>query len=290
MNVTELLPEKHKIEMQKVLNVLPIAGQLKNILGKLVCKDGSTKYISWSLLWDNATRVIYVNGRDKTLQVKNAKETEAKRIADELQIRTAIFDKEEQKRNNIGYELHENVGQIIATVKMYLDQYEKNGSKEVLIASKDLLSICIDELRAITYLNSIPKFHDVGFTNAIEILMQLQLKKQTVVHGLNMAIDEATISDMDRINIYRLVQLWLSHIANKATLASVVVDIIAHGDLLKIRIIDEVKDIVNITEDLNTNLLPLKERLNIIGGTMDTLTSADNKCFTLFIALKREIV
>jgi PAS domain S-box-containing protein len=288
LNALDLMPEKDKPHMQALLNTVRVEGQLKNVLGKLVCKDGSIKYISWGLKWDAVAELIYVNGRDKTQVVMEARALEAKRIADEQQQRHLIYNTEEQKRHGISYELHENVGQLIATVKMYLHQYEKSGAAAILDESKNLLATCIDELRAITYINAIPKFEDVGFANAIEILMQLQFKKQEVVLALQLAVNEAAISDFNRINIFRLLQLWFSHIVNRGELVSVIVDVLEDGDLLTLQITDEVKFPLNYTDYLSPDLMPIKERLNIIGGTMHMKPSADNKCFTITFSLKKE--
>lgn len=287
INAIDLVPEKNKLQMKAVLDTVSAEGQLKNVLGKFVCKDGSIKYISWSFQWDATASLIYVNGRDKTLEVLKAKEVEAMRVANELQTKEAIFEDEEQKRNSVSYELHENVGQVIATLKLYLEQYEKNGSKEILQASKELLSVCINELRAITYINSTPDFNAVGFTNAIEILMQLQFKKQDIVHALQMAIDDATINDHNRINIYRLMQLWLGHIVTKEGLISVLVSITDDDSYLSIQIVHEVSVAIKHTDYLSQDLLPVKERLNVIGGIMRLDPSDDNKCFTITFLLKK---
>ena len=66
INATDLVPEKDKQLLQAALQTVRAEGELKNVMGKLVCKDGSIKYISWNLHWDAASELIYVNGRDKT--------------------------------------------------------------------------------------------------------------------------------------------------------------------------------------------------------------------------------
>ncbi len=287
INALDLAPKKTKEYIRQLLLSLPVVGKVENMLSKIICKDDTIKYISWSFQWDAKTELIYVNGRDKTDQVKQTRAAEAKRIADEQQTRHLIFEVEEQKRNSISYELHENVGQIVATAKVYIDRYEKTGSKLLLQECKKLLSICIEELRVITYTNSMPDFNNVGFTNAIEILMQLQFKKLDVVHALHMAIDDATIGDSNKINIYRLVQLWLGHIATRDGLASVLATITCNTDRLLLQITDEVTTPTNYTDYLSPDLMPIKERLNVIGGSMTLQPSDDNQCFTITFLLKK---
>lgn len=285
----DVAPKESRDNIRQLLLNMPQFGKVENIVGKIICKDGSVKYISWSFQWDPASRLIYVNGRDKTQQVKDTRALEARRIAEEQQKKHLIFEVEEQKRHTIGYELHENVGQIIATIKMYLDSYDKSANDRTLQKSKDLLAVCIDELRTITYINSIPNFKEVGFANAIEILMQLHFKKQTIVHALDIAVDEATISEINRINIYRLIQLWLSHIAQREGLLSVLIRINATEDELTLQITDEVSKAQNYTDYLSPDLMPIKERLNIIGGYMALKPSADSKCFTITFSLKKDV-
>jgi PAS domain S-box-containing protein len=289
VNALDLAPKKTKDFIKQLLLDMPVVGRVENMIGKIICKDDTVKYISWSFQWDANSELIYVNGRDKTQQVKDTRALEAMRIAEEQQKRHLIFEVEEQKRHTIGYELHENVGQIIATVKMYLDSYDKTANDRTLQESKDLLTVCIDELRTITYINSIPNFSEVGFANAIEILMQLHFKKQTIVHALDIAIDEAAISEINRINIYRLIQLWLSHIAQREGLLSVLIRLDATEDELTLQITDEVSKAQNYTDYLSPDLMPIKERLNIIGGTMALKPSADSKCFAITFLLKKDV-
>lgn len=288
VNALDLAPKKTKEYIRQLLLSLPKVGKVENMLGKIICKDGSVKYISWSFKWDEVAELIYVNGRDKTQEVKKAREAEAKRIAEELEKRHLIFKAEDQKLNNISYELHENVGQIIATVKMYLESYEKTNADAILQEAKSMLTLCINELRAITYINSTPRFDEVGFANAIEILMQLQFKKQEVVHAVKMLVNDKTISERNKINIYRLLQLWLNHIITRESLASVVVEITEQEDMLIMEITDEVKFPMSYTDYLSPDLMPIKERLNIIGGSMTLQPCSANKCFTIKFMLKKE--
>jgi len=158
-----------------------------------------------------------------------------------------------------------------------------------LQVSKELLLDCIGELKAISYINSTPNFSEIGFTNAIEILMQLQFKKQAIVHALDVAIDEVLISNHNRINIYRLLQLWLGYIVTKQSLISVLVAIKDDDNNLLLQITDEVsKAAADNTNYTSPHLLSIKERLNVIGATMQLQSSDEGRCFTITFLIKKQ--
>jgi PAS domain S-box-containing protein len=287
MTALDIAPSHLKNNMKGILDKAKQQGAVKNIIGKIICKDATKKYISWSLQWDEATKLMYVNGQDVTEEIEGAKRIEQQRVLAERQIKQSLFDAEEQKRNDIGFELHENVGQLLATAKLYLELFEKGASKSILHESKSLLSMCIEELRNITYLNALPKFNEIGLKGALEMLLQIQLKKKEIVYGLNFMIDDAMISSDNSINIYRIIQLWLGHVTTKSSVESIVIDICADEANLFLKIINESMQNIDLTYHVSAALVPIKERLSIINGSVIVQPSEDNNSYILTAELKR---
>lgn len=104
---------------------------------------------------------------------------------------------------------------------------------------------------------------------------------------MEIQVNETYIVDSNKVNIYRLVQLWIGHIIQRRVLVSVLVIISEIDDFQILQITDEVDEAQTYTDYLSHNLMPIKERLNLIGGTWTLQQSMDNKCFTITFSLKK---
>lgn len=284
MNALDCAPENVRGEMQHMLHEAIAKGEISHVIGKMLCKDRSIKYISWSLHWNDKTKLMYINGQDVTENVLISKKLEQQRLQLEKQAKQTIFDTEEKKRSDISYELHENIGQIIATAKMYLDLYEKGGSDFALAESKNMLALCIDDLRSITYLNTIPKLEEIGLKNALELLLHIQLKKRVILFALYFLTEEKNISKSNCTSIYRIVQIWLADVYLRKNIIHFTVTIAMENSLTKLKIVDE-NSTAFLQDNLEVMILNIKERLNIDDNAISLMLSSSKKSCVLEVLL-----
>lgn len=284
-NVFSLLTETEKIAMKALFQEVMRVGEVQNVLGKGVCKDGTVKHVSRSFRWNEKTRLIYVNVRDVTETVKAAEKLAQQQQINEQNIKKELIKNLEIKRNKIAYELHENVAQQIASAKMYLDLYEKGATKEVFHQVKSLMVSSIEVLKHITYQNNLPNFNEVGLASALEVLLNTEFMQTDVVHALTFSVDEAIIRQENSLVIYRVLQYLFHFDIAKTDIVSVLIEINADDTKLYLSIINEIKATSSYKAHINSNLAAIKERLSIYNGTFQLSPLEDEKSIKMIITL-----
>jgi len=165
-----------------------------------------------------------------TLQdVSNLKELEEQLMSEKLErqkeISETVIRVQEKERSRIGHELHDNVNQILSTVKLFVEMLSPASADEKEIRQKSLeyLGSAIEEIRKLSKELVVP-----------------QLKKERLVDSIRSLVEDINISGvMDirfthdqenellssgrKVTIFRIVQEQLKNILkySKATQAQV---------------------------------------------------------------------
>lgn len=132
----------------------------------------------------------------------------------ELKSTLKLMEIKEITKQKIAYELHDRLGVMLATVKLYVGveegKLENKNSKNNLGKSIDLLQKSIDEVRAISSELASPTLEKFGINTAIKELVQNinQVGNIKVVYEYD---DEISLDSQLKIDIYRIVQELLSN-------------------------------------------------------------------------------
>jgi len=192
------------------------------------CADGTYKHMH------DKGYIVYENGLPikmiGTLQdVSNLKELEEQLMSEKLErqkeISETVIRVQEKERSRIGHELHDNVNQILSTVKLFVEMLSPTSADEKEIRQKSLeyLGSAIEEIRKLSKELVVP-----------------QLKKERLVDSIRSLVEDINISGvMDirfthdqenellssgrKVTIFRIVQEQLKNILkySKATQAQV---------------------------------------------------------------------
>ncbi|MCP3924806.1 MAG: sensor histidine kinase [Desulfobacterales bacterium] len=190
-----------------------------------------------------------------------------------------ILRKQEMERRNIALNLHDNVAQELASLKISCDsimsdrdEASKQTKSKVANFSK-VLQGSISSVRNIAYELQPPNLSQLGLSQTIFRLCEDFTEQNNIVVKFHSAgIDNLTLNFETSINIFRLVQEALTNIKKYAgpTIASV--KIVAAFPNIIIRIDDFGKGF-NVTQRLKTlvdekktGIQNMKERAGMLGG------------------------
>ncbi len=151
----------------------------------------------------------------KKLQARLNQEIERR----QKQITTAIVRAQEKERNEIGCELHDNVNQILSTVKLYLSiSREPEVIKEELVSkSISLIQDCINEIRDISKRLSGPDRNDLKLDEAIKDLIDsIALTGKIYFTYTPYHIADCELKEEVQLAIYRITQEQLTNILKHA--------------------------------------------------------------------------
>jgi len=164
-------------------------------------------------------------------------------IQEQKTVTRAVLTAEEKERNKIGQELHDNVNQILASVKLYLSlalEKDKTAREEIMNTSIKLVDDAIGEIRALSRKEVTP----LRKINLEELILSVKEKldastsiKTTFVYSVNGKI----IGDDLKLNIYRIVQEQVNNILKHAGASSVNIQVTGDDAFLFVDIADNGK-------------------------------------------------
>lgn len=159
--------------------------------------------------------VMMLRNKNKNKKIEIEKqEILTKLKEEELKSALKVLETKEITKQKIAYELHDRLGVMLATIKLYVGiEEEKSNSEKTktnLTKSLDLLQTSINEVRAISSELASPTLEKFGINMAINELVRSinQTNSLTVEYTFS---KETQINAQLKINIYRIVQELLSN-------------------------------------------------------------------------------
>jgi two-component system sensor histidine kinase UhpB len=205
----------------------------------------------------------------------------------EKEIAMAILKTQEQERNHLGRELHDNVNQLLAATKMLLSvaKYNKEEMPEILKVCHENIENAIQENRKIAQGLVVPDFKAIPFQKQLINLSDTMLKRSGIQVIMNTsALQEEWLEDEQKQVIYRIAQEQFTNIVKHAEAGLVYVLLCTTASEFKMIIFDNGKGMVAGTKTEGIGLSNIRGRLTIFNGTADIRTSP-GKGFTMDIVI-----
>lgn len=194
--------------------------QAKIVIGNVIeGKEEKGKFESSAIF--NGTQMHFINAVSK-IQYNYMNEAGILIISKDVtqektkenEIINAIIDTEEKERTRMAYDVHDALGQELNSVKMMFDSLlvmDKNTDQfqEVMLLCSRVINDCINSARSLSH-DLMPKaLEDEKLFNA---LYDLEYKNRGILE-INILVPgaEYTLSKESKINIYRIVQEFLSN-------------------------------------------------------------------------------
>ena len=193
----------------------------------------------------------------------------------------------ESERNKISRELHDNVAQGLATIKLFLENKLSlmgNGENSSSFSIESILEITRDNLndirRIINYLR--PKMlDDIGLLATIQWHWQeFQSRSPDLALSIKLAATEADVPDKLKLVVYRIIQESSKDIERHSRATRVEFELKREGQRLKLKICDDGNKfgVEDLPSELSRNqgLTIMKEYTELSDGRF-SLRSSRNK-------------
>ncbi|MFH0940357.1 MAG: sensor histidine kinase [Candidatus Omnitrophota bacterium] len=191
---------------------------------------------------------------------------------------------EEEQRNNLSLQIHDQMGQDLSALKIYLGLLERDlapemkEQKERIEKTKKILDGLMDKTHNISELLRPPELDDLGLSESIAALI-LQYKEMT---GNNYNYErlgqDALLSPEHSLILYRVVQEALTNIAKYSEAKNVEVSLEKKDDLVALIVSDDGKGFDydeylrrpgrRKDDKIKIGLQGLRERIELIGGVL----------------------
>jgi PAS domain S-box-containing protein len=272
-NYLELIPEEHRDAVKKYNN------QLENIPSRFELKykrnDGQLRYLDIT-----TTAISYA--KQKAILAVFRDNTE--KINRERTIFSAAIQAEEKERLRLSKELHDGLGPLLSTIRIYLDVLEKKpGDVEIQHRINTTLNESIKSVKEISNNLSPYILQNLGVVKAIRGFIDKITFNQQLEVEFESNI-ENRLAETIEIAVYRLITELLNNTLKHASAKRVNIKIVLEEQLLTVSYSDngigfDLEALKQRTSGIG--LFNIKSRIEKLGGTI-TINTSIGKGFQLF--------
>ena len=248
-----------------------------------VIKEGASDYI----LKDRLERLP--NAVQNALDKRRTEEELARQrdLQQKLIMETSI-QVQEREREQIGKELHDNINQILAAAKLYLDIAAKDNDdsqEEALEKCQRNLNLAMEEIRQLSQSLVAPSLGGMGLDQALRKLLDnfplsASLRLVLDTDGYTRDIGDEGI----KLTCYRIVQVQLNNIVRHARASSAAIVLNRTPDRLTLTIKDDGIGFNPAKKTSGIGLRNIQNRVGFYNGTVQ-VDSAPGKGCTLTISI-----
>ncbi len=227
--------------------------------------------------------IHYSIERKKLLQKKEKleKELAEQELSQQKLITEVTIQAQEKERNDIGKELHDNINQVLATIKMYLSlSLDKGGDrKDLLLHSLENVNYAIEEIRKLSRSLVTPSLGDMGLGEAlVELAEEINLANEFKVTVVNEIDDKDRIDPNMELMLYRIAQEQLNNIRKYAQAKNVEIKAKLVKDNLFFSVADDGIGFDISQKSKGIGLKNMQSRVDFYTGSLAIVTSPGKGC------------
>ncbi len=232
------------------------------------------------------TRIIGAT-QDITETVVLEKKMIEERASRQIEMTDAMLTAQENERSDIGKELHDNLNQILAVAKMYIQMAKTKVKDRDLYLDKSYGFIVdvIDEIRKISKHLVIPGVHIFSLTDNIKNLIDdLKTVDPIQIDFHESGINEEMLNQKLQMSIFRIVQEQVNNILKHAKASYATIDLCRDGNELMLLISDDGDGCNVVAEKKGVGLINIKSRAELYGGKVSVI-SQPNEGYLLKVVI-----
>lgn len=214
---------------------------------------------------------------------------ERERMEKQLEITNAVITAEENERQEIGRELHDNIQQILVGSRLFLSLINEKDISEpgysYLQRTDQLIMSAVDEIRNLSHSMITPFMEKDTLKEAIEKLIL-----NTSASGIRITMEvfglvEEKLSDKLRLTTYRIIQEQFNNILKYSKASSVSLKIVQRSENLSLIIQDNGIGFDMSKKISGIGLMNIKARVSLFNGEV-SIRSSPGQGFELSVVMK----
>lgn len=237
-----------------------------------------TKENQWVDYEINGLQIIYKGKQAYMLTCRDLSE----RKAWEKQKLHSIIQTEEKERRRFSQELHDGIGPLLSTTKLYLQWFNRPDAKlkKSIIISKmeETLDETIKSVREISNNISPNTLQNFGLNTALKTFIARVSQASSINFEYKNKVDRKLPRDIE-VTLYRLICECINNSIKHAEASQIIITILDQQDVVNVNFSDNGKGF-NVDEILSSNkgngLLNMKSRVLSLGGSYEITSSKDN--------------
>ncbi|WP_203258338.1 tetratricopeptide repeat-containing sensor histidine kinase [Hyunsoonleella ulvae] len=199
--------------------------------------------IAFIILGGTIMLLIQKNTRKKQKLAEQAKVLESQRLAtvlkeQELVSIDAMIEGQEKERQRIANDLHDDLGGLMATVKLHFNALKDKQTPELFDKTTTLLDDAYQKIRSIAHVKNSGVIAKQGLLVAVKnmadkISMANTISVEVTHHGLENRLENSL-----ELTIFRIIQELITNVIKHAEATEATIHLTNHDDVLNIMIED----------------------------------------------------
>lgn len=205
-------------------------------------------------------------------------------------ITQAVIRVQEEERAQLGRELHDNVNQVLTTIKLYNELLQSGiGDREdTLHKSTRYLQDCINEVRSISKRLSAPTLGQISLEESVHDLIEsINLTRKLQIVS-DVRTEGRSIPQDLHLAVYRILQEHLNNVLTHAGASIVLIQLLFHGNNLELSIDDNGKGFHIQEKKAGIGIINMRTRVESFNGTF-LIESAPGKGCTLKVSFPQVV-
>ncbi|RPD44445.1 PAS domain-containing sensor histidine kinase [Paracnuella aquatica] len=215
---------------------------------------------------------------DITEQKKLNQKLLDEKMAQQRRVARATLHGQERERREIGKELHDNIGQQLTTIKLYLEMAstapDMAAAQDMVAHALHYVSGSINEVRQISRMLVPHSLQDLGLTESVaELCSTIQRTGNLSVSFRHEGYAKNDLDEQKKLAVYRIIQEQLTNTIRHAAANAVHVSLTRRHDEVHLEIVDDGVGFDPKTVRRGLGLSNIRNRAELFGGSIQ-LTSA----------------
>lgn len=277
MNITQLIHP----DMEERLNAVARSSRANrkfrtSYLTKHIDKEGKLMHMEVAFhpidyFGSPASMAIVKNITEQVeLERRLAKEREQR----QQEITVAAITAQEQERLHIGRELHDNINQILATVRLYIEYALSNPAMhdQLLKSAKELVLSAVNEIRNLSKSVLPPTVGEKGLAASLDDLFDSIRKINKYSFHTEWNMEEEKLPENLKLTVFRIIQEQLNNIFKHARAKKIDAGINMSDDELVVFIRDDGRGFDPSANGKGVGLKNIRSRAELHNGNMNLKT------------------
>ncbi|HWJ92954.1 MAG TPA: ATP-binding protein, partial [Flavisolibacter sp.] len=185
---------------------------------------------------------------------------------------------QERERAWIGKEMHDNVSQVLTTVKLYLEMAAQQENNPLIPRSMLLVNSSITEIRNLSHQLSAPTLGTRSLIDSIDALIETVGFSTTVLFEFDHIGFQVPLVMSQKLALYRILQEQINNIIKHAEATKVWVFLCQQGNDVLLTVKDNGKGFDSSIKTNGMGLNNITSRVKVFGGTVHLDTALHRGC------------
>ena len=233
--------------------------------------------------------LIQKNTKRKQLLAEQEKALETQKLTtvlkeQELIAIDAMIEGQEKERQRMANDLHDDLGGLMANVKMHFNALKDKQSEDLFNKTDRLLDEAYQKVRTVAHAKNSGVIAKQGLLKAVQnmagkVSANNQIQIEVVYHNL-----ESRFENSLELTLFRIIQELITNVIKHAEATEATIHITNHDDSLNIMVEDNGKgfNTKNIPKASGMGIHSIDKRIENLGGTV-TIESEKNKGTSVII-------